>query len=83
MSPSQTHAEIGIASQPEVWRKVVALDYHHDPLSISQTGRAVWAFGEMPSDLIRAQRVAIATAKKRGMNPDGPRGLTRSINLKH
>lgn len=80
-----------------------ALDYRHGPLSISQEGRAVWAFGEIPSDLIsdikktgalfesstldpmahliRAQRVAIAIAKKRGMNPDGPRGLSRSIIL--
>ena len=82
-----------------------ALDYRHGPLSISQSGRAVWAFGEIPSDLIndikktgalfesstldpmahliRAQRVAIAIAKKRGMNPDGPRGLARSIILDH
>lgn len=80
-----------------------ALDYRHGPLSISQTGRAVWAFGEIPNDLvrdikktgalfesstldpmahlIRAQRVAIAIAKKRGMNPDTPRGLARSIIL--
>ena len=80
-----------------------ALDYRHGPLSISQAGRAVWAFGEIPSDLvrdikktgalfesstldpmahlIRAQRVAVAIAKKRGMNPDSPRGLTRSIIL--
>lgn len=82
-----------------------ALDYRHGPLSISQPGRAVWAFGEIPSDLvsdikktgallesstldpmahlIRAQRVAIAIAKKRGMNPDSPRGLARSIILDH
>jgi len=82
-----------------------AMDYRHGPLSISQTGRAVWAFGEIPSDLIsdikktgalfesstldpmahliRAQRVAVAIAKKRGMNPDGPRGLARSIILSH
>ena len=80
-----------------------ALDYRHGPLSISQPGRAVWAFGEIPSDLvrdikktgalfesstldpmahlIRAQRVALAIAKKRGINPDNPRGLARSIIL--
>lgn len=80
-----------------------ALDYRHGPLSISQPGRAVWAFGEISSDLardikktgalfesstldpmahlIRAHRLAIAIAKKRGMNPDSPRGLTRSIIL--
>lgn len=80
-----------------------ALDYRHGPLSISQPGRAVWAFGEIPADLvrdinstgalfesskldpmahlIRAQRVAIAIAKKRGVDADNPRGLARSIIL--
>jgi fructoselysine-6-P-deglycase FrlB-like protein len=80
-----------------------ALDYRHGPLSISQPGRAVWAFGEIPSDLIRdikstgalfesssldpmahlirAQRVAVAIAKKRGADADNPRGLSRSIIL--
>lgn len=80
-----------------------ALDYRHGPLSISQEGRAVWVFGEIPSDLVRdikstgaifestkldpmahlicAQRVAIAIAKKRGLNADYPRGLARSIIL--
>ena len=80
-----------------------ALDYRHGPLSISQPGRAIWAFGQIPADLardikatgalfesssldpmahlIRAQRVAVAIAKKRGLNPDNPRGLARSIIL--
>lgn len=80
-----------------------ALDYRHGPLSISQPGRAVWAFGEIPADLvrdikatgaifesstldpmahlIRAQRVAIAKAKARGVDADNPRGLSRSIIL--
>lgn len=80
-----------------------ALDYRHGPLSISQPGRAVWAFGTIPADLIRdikstgalfesstldpmahlirAQRVAIAIAKKRGLDADNPRGLARSIIL--
>ena len=80
-----------------------ALDYRHGPLSISQPGRAVWAFGDIPADLvrdikstgalfesstldpmahlIRAQRVAIAIAKKRGVDADNPRGLARSIIL--
>ena len=31
--------------------------------------------------LIKAQRVAIALGKKRGLNPDEPRGLTRSVIL--
>ena len=80
-----------------------ALDYRHGPLSISEPGRAVWAFGEIPEDLIRdikktgalfesstldpmahlikAHRVAIAIAKKRGLDADNPRGLSRSIIL--
>ena len=80
-----------------------ALDYRHGPLSISQPGRAVWAFGDISADLvrdikstgalfesstldpmahlIRAQRVAIAIAKKRGLDADNPRGLSRSIIL--
>ena len=35
------------------------------------------------AELIRAQRVAIAIAKKRGVNYDSPRGLARSIILTH
>jgi glucosamine 6-phosphate synthetase-like amidotransferase/phosphosugar isomerase protein len=31
--------------------------------------------------LIKAQRVAIAIAKKRGVDPDYPRNLSRSIIL--
>ena len=82
-----------------------ALDYRHGPLSISQPGRGVWVFGEVPTSLladisntgallehssldpmahlIRAQRVAIGIAKKRGLNYDNPRGLARSIILTH
>ena len=80
-----------------------AVDYRHGPISIAQNGRAVWAFGEIPADLvadiqatgalyesstldpmahlIRAQRTAIAIAKKRGLDPDHPRNLSRSIVL--
>ena len=82
-----------------------ALDYRHGPLSISQPGRGVWVFGDVPESLIsdikktgalleksnldpmahliRAQRVAIGIAKKRGLNYDSPRGLARSIILTH
>lgn len=82
-----------------------ALDYRHGPLSISQPGRGVWVFGNVPNSLledikktgavlehseldpmahlVRAQRVAIGIAKKRGLNYDSPRGLARSIILTH
>ena len=81
-----------------------AMDYRHGPLSISQPGRAVWAFGEIEpaliadilrtgatfessaldpmTHLIKAQRLAVALARVRGMNPDYPRNLSRSIILK-
>lgn len=81
-----------------------AMDYRHGPLSISQPGRAVWAFGEIEpaliadiqatgaifesstldpmAHLIKAQRLAIALARVKGMNPDYPRNLSRSIILK-
>ena len=80
-----------------------AMDYRHGPLSISQPGRCVWAFGPIEdalikdiantgalfesstldpmAHLIKAQRVAIAIAKKRGVDPDYPRNLSRSIIL--
>jgi fructoselysine-6-P-deglycase FrlB-like protein len=32
-------------------------------------------------DLVRAQRVAVAAAEHRGLDPDAPRNLTRSIVL--
>ena len=81
-----------------------AMDYRHGPLSIAQAGRAVWAFGEIPADLVkdikntgahfessdedpmiqlvRAQRVAIELGRRKGLNPDLPRNLSRSIILK-
>lgn len=78
-------------------------DYRHGPMSIAQTGRAVWVFGELDpklekeiiatgallekstldpmAHLIRAQRLAIKIAKLKGMDPDHPRGLSRSVIL--
>jgi fructoselysine-6-P-deglycase FrlB-like protein len=34
------------------------------------------------ADLVRAQRVAVAVAKRRGLDPDHPRSLTRSVILR-
>lgn len=43
------------------------------------------ATGSLPldpmADLVRAQRLAVATAESRGHNPDRPRNLTRSVIL--
>ncbi|MEU8003245.1 sugar isomerase [Catellatospora sp. NPDC049111] len=81
-----------------------AMDFRHGPISISTTGRAVWAFGEVPpglredveatgatfvhdpaidpvAHLIVAQRFAVALAEHKGLNPDTPRHLTRSVVL--
>ena len=33
------------------------------------------------ADLVRAQRLAVELAKNRGLDPDQPRNLTRSIVL--
>jgi fructoselysine-6-P-deglycase FrlB-like protein len=104
---------IGLASEAalktresaQFWAEAYpAMDYRHGPLSISQPGRAVWAFGEVSPELVRditntgalfesstldpmvhlvkAQRLAIELARVRGMNPDTPRNLSRSIILK-
>lgn len=103
---------IGLASEAalktreaaQFWAEAYpAMDYRHGPLSISQPGRAVWAFGEIEealildiaqtgallesstldpmAHLIKAQRLAIALARVKGMNPDHPRNLSRSIIL--
>ncbi|MEU8077214.1 sugar isomerase [Catellatospora citrea] len=81
-----------------------AMDFRHGPISISTTGRAVWAFGEVPpglredveatgatfvhdpaidplAHLVVAQRFAVALAEHKGLNPDTPRHLTRSVVL--
>ncbi|MBC2874927.1 MULTISPECIES: SIS domain-containing protein [Streptomyces] len=48
-------------------------------------GAAGGTFVHTPSDplaeLVRAQRVAVAVAEARGLDPDRPRGLTRSVVL--
>lgn len=53
---------IGLASEAalktreaaQFWAEAYpAMDYRHGPLSISQPGRAVWAFGDIPEDLVR------------------------------
>jgi fructoselysine-6-P-deglycase FrlB-like protein len=46
------------------------------------TGARVISSDEDPMvDLVRAQRVAVAAAEHRGLDPDAPRNLTRSIVL--
>ncbi|GAB3671992.1 SIS domain-containing protein [Actinocorallia lasiicapitis] len=49
---------------------------------VEKTG-AVVALSDLDpvADLVRAQRLAVAVAERRGLNPDEPRNLTRSIIL--
>jgi fructoselysine-6-P-deglycase FrlB-like protein len=47
-----------------------------------RTGATVVSSGEDPVvELVKAQRVAVAIAQARGLDPDAPRNLTRSIVL--
>jgi fructoselysine-6-P-deglycase FrlB-like protein len=49
---------------------------------IASTGATVLTFDEDPlATLVRAQIVAEALARARGLNPDRPRHLTRSVVL--
>lgn len=49
---------------------------------VSVTGARVESSHQDPqADLVRAQRVAVATAQRRGLDPDQPRHLTRSVVL--
>ncbi|GAA3997836.1 SIS domain-containing protein [Streptomyces marokkonensis] len=49
---------------------------------VRDTG-ALWVPGELDplAELVRAQRLAVAVAAARGLNPDRPRHLTRSVIL--
>jgi fructoselysine-6-P-deglycase FrlB-like protein len=80
-----------------------AMEYRHGPISVSDSGTVVWAFGEVPPDLladarctgatvitspadplaalIGAQRLAVALAERKGIDPDQPRALSRSVIL--
>lgn len=50
---------------------------------LEATGAAVVALdGDAMAALISAQRLAVALAQQRGLDPDAPRGLTRSIVLR-
>lgn len=49
---------------------------------VAATGVTLVAEGGDPmADLVRAQRLAVAVAESRGLNPDAPRHLTRSVVL--
>jgi fructoselysine-6-P-deglycase FrlB-like protein len=80
-----------------------AMEYRHGPISVSDDNTVVWAFGEVPADLladarrtgatviasdadplaglIGAQRLAAVLAERKGIDPDQPRALSRSVIL--
>ena len=52
------------------------------PWDIARTGAVLVAFdGDRLATLVRAQIVAEALARARGLHPDRPRHLTRSVVL--
>ncbi|MEV5974878.1 sugar isomerase [Streptomyces sp. NPDC051921] len=56
------------------------------PAGLADQVRATGAYvvtspGDPLADLIRAQRLAVSLAERRGLDPDAPRNLTRSIVL--
>ena len=51
-------------------------------LEIAAAGGTAWLSTEDPlADLVRVQRVAVALARDRGLDPDRPRNLARSVIL--
>ena len=49
---------------------------------VTAAGGLPWQAGEVPlAELVRAQRLAAVIARSRGMDPDRPRNLTRSVIL--
>lgn len=80
-----------------------ALEYRHGPIALADSRTAVWALGDVESDvlddvrttgasvvatgdhpladLVLIQRLAVALARSRGLDPDRPRNLTRSVVL--
>jgi fructoselysine-6-P-deglycase FrlB-like protein len=49
---------------------------------IAAAGGMAWSSGEDPlAELVRVHRVALALARARGLDPDHPRNLTRSVIL--
>jgi fructoselysine-6-P-deglycase FrlB-like protein len=97
-------AGLKLRESAQAWAEAYpAMEYRHGPISVADTGSAVWIFGSPPdglvaeikqtsatvitstgdpmAHLVAAQRLAVALAEVRGLDPDAPRNLTRSIVL--
>lgn len=46
-----------------------AMEYRHGPISISGPASAVWAFGEVPGDVVRDVEATGATVVRNGLDP--------------
>jgi fructoselysine-6-P-deglycase FrlB-like protein len=97
-------AAVADEAAPRTWAESYpALEYRHGPISVSDSGTAVWALGEVPPSLLAdarrtgamvigsvadplvsltgAQRLAVELAERKGIDPDQPRALSRSVIL--
>jgi len=103
-APVADEAALKLREASRTWAESYpAMEYRHGPISVSDENTVVWAFGEVPSDLltdarrtgatviasdadplvalIGAQRLAAELAKRKGIDPDRPRALSRSVIL--
>ena len=103
-APVADEAALKLREASRTWAESYpAMEYRHGPISISDENTVVWAFGEIPADLladarrtgatviisdadplaglIGAQRLAAALAERKGIDPDQPRALSRSVIL--
>ncbi|MFD2455970.1 SIS domain-containing protein [Corynebacterium mendelii] len=76
------HGPIAIASKGRItWAFGPVPEGLED--QVNNTGATFISSGLDPfADLVKVHRVALATARKRGLDPDHPRNLTRSVILK-
>src|SRR6266568_3675910 len=61
-----------------------AMEYRHGPAAVTGERSVVWLFGSPPdplAGLVRVQMLAVAAARARGLDPDRPRNLARSVIL--
>jgi fructoselysine-6-P-deglycase FrlB-like protein len=103
-APVADEAALKLREASRTWAESYpAMEYRHGPISVSDENTVVWAFGEVPADLladargtgamvitsaadplaglIGAQRLAAALAERKGIDPDRPRALSRSVIL--
>lgn len=75
------HGPISVADEATLVWALSALP-HGLADEVRTTGaRLVQATGDPLAELVRAQRLAVALAQARGLDPDQPRNLTRSVVL--